>query len=149
MSKKNNFRESHFVIEYVAAGEIKKCYPMSVDSKDKCLATCKSRHVEVISVTKLYPFSTAKNQHNFDLIYSICYNWMCEMERGEREWDDTLYNDLSAMRERAEYFLHMTLPVAWMTWEDLSDAKLLASWAVEHRANKCIENGRPDLVKFC
>lgn len=144
-------RECRFVIEYISpiTGEITKCYPMSVDSKNKCLETNKRKGIETISVKRLYPFSTVKNQHNFDLIISMCYNMMCEMERGEREWDDDVYEALSEMRQDAQECFQLPLPVAWLPYEQLHKAKDLVMIATSRREAACIENGRLDLLKYC
>lgn len=98
---------------------------------------------------KLYPFSTARNQHNFQLISNKCTIIMREMECGEREFNEAEYDRLERMRDRADELFAMPLPVAWLTWEDLKDAKELSAMAINMRAEACVAKGRPDLVTYC
>lgn len=109
---------------------------------------CRDAGFEIVSITKLYPFSTMKNQHNFDLIHSICFNHMCDMESGEIEWDDKTYEALEEMRQDAEEFFTLPLPVAWLPYDKWSRATELARIAVMHRDQRCIEAGRSDLLKY-
>ena len=143
-------RETRFELRYFTKdGYEKVCYPRSVEARDRNLDYCKRNGIEVISVKKLYPFNTMKNQHNFDLISNICFNRMHDMESGEVAWDDKEYDDLAIMREDAQRFFCLDLPVAWLPWEDWKRAKELADNAVIHRQEACIANGRPDLVTYC
>ena len=143
--------EERFEIQYKTTleGEIKYCFPKSKESKDKNLAICRERGYYIVSCCKLYPFNTMKNQHNFDLIHSICFNMMHDMEIGELEWNDEQYEGLEEMKQKAEKFFCLPLPVAWLPYEEWSDAKELAMMAVNHREQTCIENGRLDLLKYC
>lgn len=144
-------RENRYELRYVSPvnGNVTACYPRSEEKKNENIEFCKERGIKVISCKKLYPFSTEKNQHNFEPINNICFNRMHDMESGEIEWDEAEYDRLSEMREKAERFFGLTLPVAWLTWEDWKEAKELASMAVLHRQEACIANGRPDLVTYC
>ena len=143
-------RETRFELTYkLANGTVKTCYPRSEEKRDENLAYCRERGIEVISCRKLYPFNTMKNQHNFDLIHSICFNRMHDMEHGEVAWDGEEYDKLDAMKKDAERFFCLDLPVAWLPWEDWKRAKELSDNAIIHRQEACIANGRPDLVKYC
>lgn len=143
-------RETRYELKYrTKDGYEKVCYPKSEESKDRNLAYCREKGIKVISCKKLYPFSTMKNQHNFDLIHSICYNRMHDMQSGEAPWDDEEYTRLEQMKEDAERFFSLDLPVAWLPWEDWKKANELAQNAIVHRQEACIANGRPDLVTYC
>ena len=127
----------------------KVCYPRSEEKKDANVAKCREAGYKVISIKKLYPFSTERNQHNFMLISNICSNRMHDMLHGEAEYDEAEYERLWELKEKADRFYGLPLPVAWLPWEDLKEARGLAMEAVEHRANACVEAGRPDLVQYC
>lgn len=142
-------RVNKYELRYVTNGQEKVIRFDGDDKKQKNLDACKRNGYRVVSCKKLYPFSTMKNQHNFDLIHSLCFNKMCEMEDGEIEWNDAEYEKLMDMRQKAEEFFTLPLPVAWLTWEDYKDAKELAETAIMHRQDACIRNGRPDLVTYC
>ena len=133
-----------------ADGEvIKRCYPNSEEKRAKNLAICKERGYRVVSCKKLYPFSTEKNQHNFMLIKNICFNRTHEMLSGEIPYNEAEYDRLSALEEKANEYFDLPLPVAWLTWDRWQEARELASMAIEHRMNVCVENGRADLVQYC
>lgn len=74
---------------------------------------------------KKYAFSTAKNQHHFSNISDRCFIRMREMEDGDIPWDSAEYERLEAVRERAEYFFLLPLPVAFLPWEELAEARKL------------------------
>jgi hypothetical protein len=122
------------------------------NSKEKAQANrAKAQELgyKVISLKKLYPFSTMKNQHNFELIHNICMNTMYDMDAGEIPYDNEEYNRLWDMKEKSEEFFCLPLPVAWLPWEKHQEAKKLANMAIMHRQDACIANGRPDLVTYC
>jgi hypothetical protein len=146
---KDMARVNKYELRYVVNGQEKVIRFDGDDKKQKNLDACKRNGYRVVSCKKLYPFSTMKNQHNFDLIHSICFNTMHDMESGEIEWNDAEYEKLMDMRQKAEEFFTLPLPVAWLTWEDYKDAKELAETAIMHRQDACIRNGRPDLVTYC
>lgn len=142
-------RVNKYELKYIANEQEKTIRFDGDDKKQRNLDVCKKNGYKVVYCKKLYPFSTMKNQHNFDLIHSICFNTMSDMEDGEIKWDDAEYERLEKMRQRAEEFFTLPLPVAWLTWEDYKDAKELAETAIIHRQEACIRNGRPDLVTYC
>lgn len=144
-------KEDRFEIRYISlkTGTEKSCYPRSVEKKDEQIAYCKEHGIRIISCKKLYPFSTMKNQHNFELIKNICFNRMHDMISGEIPMDDSEYERLSEMAEQAGEFFCLPLPVAWLPWEEYREANELAQMAIIHRQNACIANGRPDLVPYC
>lgn len=144
-------KEQKWELRYISKKDGKEynCYSNSEEKKNEQLRICKERGIKVIHCKKLYPFSTMKNQHNFELINNICHNTMYDMEAGEIEWNKAEYDRLADLQEKAERFFLLPLPVAWLPWEDWKDAKELASMAVIHRQNACIEAGRPDLVTYC
>ena len=130
-------------------GTVKTYYPKSVEQKDKNIRTCKEKGYKILECVKLYPFNTYANQHNFELIYNICFNTIADMEDGEMPWDDELLDVLEKRRERAGEFRSLPLPVAWLPYKDWAEAKEMATAAILHRQDVCIANGRPDLVTYC
>lgn len=127
----------------------KVCYPKSKEQIEKNKAACVRAGYEFISCKKLYQYNTYRDQHNFELIYNVCYNQMTDMEDGEIPYDNDKYIELEARRDRAAFFRELPLPTAWLTWDEWNEAKEMAAAAREHRANACIENGRFDLVQYC
>lgn len=143
-------KETRYELRYLAAdGTAKVCYPRSEEKRDANLALCKEKGIRVISCKKLYPFSMERNQHNFELIRNICLNTMSDMDSGEIPFDRAEYDRLSDLKEKADRFFCLPLPVAWIPWETYRDAKELATMAILHRQDACIAAGRPDLVTYC
>lgn len=144
-------KEQRWELRYISAkdGTEKVCYPRSEEKKNEQLDLCKQKGITVLSCKKLYPFSTEKNQHNFDLIHNICMNRMNDMFIGEAEWNEEEYDRLESMKEKAEEFFCLPLPIAWLPYDKLAEARELAQMAIIHRQNACIEAGRPDLVAHC
>lgn len=130
-------------------GTIKTYYPTSKEQKNKNYNIFRLRRYKILECVKLYPFNTERNQHNFELIHNICFNDMHDMETGEKPWDEELYDILEKRKERAEYFFCLPLPLAWIPYTELEEAKEMATAAILHRQNACIEHGRPDLVQYC
>ena len=144
-------REEKWELRYISKkdGKEKNCYPRSKANKDEQLRICKEHGSRVIHCKKLYLFSTIKNQHNFELINNICYNTMWDMDHNEIEYNEAEYDRLEAMKEKAERFFCLPLPVAWLPYEDWKDANELANMAIMHRQDACIAAGRPELVALC
>ena len=135
--------------KYEKNGEVKICYPQSKEQIEKNRAICKKNGYKVISVKKLYPFSTMKNQHNFDLIHNIVMNELYDIWHGNKSVPDEEYERLEKARDRSEYFFCLPLPIAWLTWDEWEEANEMAASAIVHRQEACIANGRPDLVTYC
>lgn len=128
----------------------KVCYPRTEEKRDENLEILKGAKYRLVSCKKMYPFDMLNNQHNFELISNICYNRMRDMENGEIPFDDAEYERMEALKSKAErLFCMMNAPVTWLVGEDYRDAKELSMMAINHRMQACIENGRPDLVKYC
>lgn len=128
----------------------KVVYPKSKEQKDNNAKKIRELGYKAISCKKLYPFSTEKNQHNFELISNICYNRIhdiCVM--GEAEEYEGEADKLEAMKEKADKYFCYPLPVAWVTWEEHCEMKELANMAILHRQEACIKAGRPELVTYC
>jgi hypothetical protein len=144
-------KSQRWALRYISKrdGAERICYPQSEEKKNEQLAICKDRGITVLSCRKLYPFSTEKNQHNFDLIHNICMNRMDDMRTGEVAWNESEYDRLDALREKAEKYFLLPAPIAWLPYEELVEARELAAMAVLHRQEACIANGRPDLVAGC
>lgn len=147
------FREQKWELVYgvkTESGEdIRSCRINGEDRKARNLEICKERGYRVVSCKKLYPFSTERNQHNFMLISNICSNRMHDMLMGDLEYNEVEFSRLAELKDKADEFFCLPLPVAWMTWEKHEEAKELAMMAINHRMNVCIEHGRPDLVQYC
>ena len=135
--------------KYEKNGEVKICYPQSKEQIEKNRAVCKKNGYKVLSIKKLYPFSTMKNQHNFDLIHNIVMNELYDIWHGNKSVSDEEYNQLEKARDRSEYFFCLPLPLAWLTWDEWKEANEMAQAAIFHRQEACIANGRPDLVTYC
>ena len=127
----------------------KVVYPRSKEQRDSNAKKIRELGYRAISCKKLYPFSTEKNQHNFELIRNVCANRMHDMDMGEEKYDNAEYIRLMELKEKADKYFCYELTVAWVTWDEHQEMKELSVIAVEHRANTCIEHGRPDLVKYC
>ena len=132
-------REDRYELRYISLkdGTEKRCYPRSKAKRDEQLAICKERGITVVSCKKLYPFSTMKNQHNFELIYNICFNQMGDMEMGDIEWNSEEYDRLAARRDKAGEFRCMELPVVWVPWETFQEMREMAAAAECHRDAAC------------
>lgn len=143
-------RDEYFRLSWIskADGERHSVTCKSREERDRKVAKCKEWGTRY-KCDKLYPFSTNKNQHNFDLIHSICQNTMYDMLHGEAEWDEAEYDRLAELDDKAQEFFCLPLPVAWLPYEKWKDAKELATMACLHREAKCIENGRIDLLRYC
>lgn len=144
-------REERYELRYISrfTGTEKICYPRSTEKKNEQLAICREKGIRVISCKKLYPFSTERNQHNFELIRNICFCARYDMDMADGPVDEAEYSRLLELEEKAERFFCLPLPVAWIPWEDWRDANELATMAIIHRQEACIANGRPDLVTYC
>ena len=132
-------REDRYELRYISlkTGEEKCCDPRSKAKRDEQLAICKERGIKVISCKKLYPFNTMNNQHNFQLIYNICFNEMTDMQDGTEPMNTIEYEKLSARRDKAGEYMCADLPVAWVPWETYIDMKEMALAAECHRDEAC------------
>lgn len=142
-------RENKYKIIYIKNGEEKTCICSGDESKERNLETCKRNNYKVVSCRKLYPFSTIKNQHNFELIHNIAMCELYEIWRDEKKVSDEEYERLNNLKERTEYFFCLPLPVAWLPYEEWKEAKEISQSAIFHRQEACVKNGRPDLVTYC
>ena len=127
---------------------VKSCYPRSEEKKSENIKKCKEQGMEIVSITKLYPFSTMKNQHNFDLIHNIVMNELYEYYDGKKLTEEEVER-LEWLRDKSEKYFSLELPVAWLPWEEWKEAHELSQMAILHRQEACIANGRPDLVTYC
>lgn len=144
-----NNNEQRYRIDYEADGKAKSCYPKSEESKDKNLAICEERGYKVINVTKLYPFSTNKNQHNFMLVQNRCNNIMYEMDMGSIPYNKKEYYRLYDLSKKAERLFCLELPIAWLDGKTYREAKRISQMAINWRIDTCIERGRYDLIQYC
>ena len=142
-------KQQKWQFKYEKNGEVKYCYPQSKEQIEKNREVCKKNGYKVISVKKLYPFSTEKNQHNFDLIHNLAMIELYDIWDGSKKVSDEEYDRLEKMKERSEYFFCLPLPIAWLTWDEWEEANEMAMSAIVHRQEACIANGRPDLVTYC
>ena len=142
-------KEDRYRMKVDRKGEIKYYYPKSKEQKEKNLQICKENGFKVLECVKLYPFNTYANQHNFDLIHTITMNELYDIWNGEKKVGDEEYNRLENLKEQSEKFFCLPLPVAWLPYKEWAEAKEMATAAILHRQNACIENGRLDLVQYC
>lgn len=140
----------HFRITYQKPdSEIEYRHVIGKDKRDERKAQLKEKGYKIVSCRKLYPFSSEKNQHNFELIRNVCMNRIYDIDAGEPMTDEHELERLYDIKEKADKYWRLELPVAWLPWEEIQEARELCAGAIEHRANACIEAGRPDLVKYC
>lgn len=139
----------HFRITYEKDGETAYRDVIGKEKRDERKAQLKEKGYKIVSCRKLYPFSSEKNQHNFELIRNVCMNRIYDMDSGDIPYDGEELERLYQIKEKADKYWCLPLPVAWLPWEEYQEAKELCAGAVEHRANACIEAGRPDLVQYC
>lgn len=141
--------EQRFRIDYEVNGKIKSVYPQSIESKEKNLAICKERGYKVVKTTKLYPFSTNKNQHNFMLVINKCHNKMYDMDLGHIPYNKKEYDRLYELAQKAEELYCLALPVAWVDGKTYREAKRISEMAINFRMDTCIRNNRYDLIQYC
>ena len=142
-------KQDRFRMKIEINGAVKTYYPMSIEQRDRNKEICKQKGYKILECVKLYPFSTEKNQHNFELIHNIVMCELYDIWNGEKKVSDEEYDRLEALRDASEKYFCLPLPVAWIPYKELVEAKELAERAIEHRINACIENGRIDLVQYC
>lgn len=147
-------RQDHFEITYGIPKDgsetIKSIQVTGAEKRDEIKAKIAKYGYRFVSCVKLYPFNMMNNQHNFFLIYNICYNRMDDMETGEIPYDADEYDALEKRRDKAGKFMTMgCAPVVWVPYDTWKDMKEMSTAAIIHRQNACIENGRPDLVTHC
>ena len=131
-------RDERFEFTYInSMGKKKTEQARSKERLNNCLQTCKDLGYEVVGWRKLYPFSTMKHQHNFFLIYNICFNAMNDMEAGDTPWDSDGYNKLVARRDKAGEYMSMPLPIVWVPYDVYRDMKEMATAAICHRDAAC------------
>lgn len=149
MNKEQRWEQRYAVPTAEGNWREKIVYPRSEAQRDANKQKIKECGYKYISCKKLYPFSTMKNQHNFELIHNIAMNELYDIFMDNKKVSDEEIDRLEAMRDRSEYFFLKELPVAWLTWDEWQEANEMAVSAIVHRQNACIENGRPDLVTYC
>lgn len=142
-------KEDRWEFKYEIGGEIKFCYPRSKESIEANRMDCEERGWKVLSVKKVYPFSTEKNQHNFELIRNVCFNRMHDMDMGDIPYDKEAYDKMYGLRERAEQYMGLPLPVAWLPYEQLKEAKEIVAMAHEHRYAANLAAGNYKWLHLC
>jgi hypothetical protein len=143
-------REQRWEMKYLANGQEKYCYPRSEERMKANKQKIKELGYKLISCKKLYPFSMARNQHNFMLISNVCHNRIhdiCVM--GEKEEYNGEIDRLVDLKEKADKYFGYPIPIAWVPWEEHCEMTELATMAITHRQEACVEAGRPDLVSYC
>ena len=144
-------REERWRIEYISPVDGKKrhCFPRSKNKKEEQIELAKEKGIKVLDCQKLYPFSTWKNQHNFMLVKNRCFNIMRDMENGEVPFNDTEYDRLERLYDKASGFMVKELPVTLVTWDEHQKMTEVAMMATEWRMESCIKHGRYDLIQYC
>jgi hypothetical protein len=145
----NQNRELRYKINYVDADGKNKSIVVTGKDKAEKYATAYKEKGYKVTTTKLYPFSTNKNQHNFMLVKNRCYNTMYDMDTGNIPYDKAEYNKLYELSQKADEFFGLPLPIAWLDWKTVREAKKIAQMAVDYRMETCIKNGRYDLLQYC
>ena len=141
-----------FKYETISSDGSKLVKSLVVKSKEKIddlKSQCKKAGYRVVSVKKLYPFSTEKNQHNFMLVDNICKNTMYDMVNGVIPYDNDEYIRLEELHQKAQKYFCYDLPVAWVTWDEHQEMKELSIMAINRRMDTCEKHGRLDLIKYC
>lgn len=140
--------EQRYKIEYEVNGAKKTRTVYTEEDKKEFLNKCKAMGYKA-TATKLYPFSTNKNQHNFMLVINRCNNIMYDMDMGYIPYNKREYDRLYELVEKAEKLFCLELPVAWVDGKTYREAKTISQTAIEYRVNTCIERNRYDLIKYC
>jgi len=142
-------KEERWEFRYNNGEQNKVCYPRSKESIEDNRAYCREKGWKVLSVKKVYPFSTEKNQHNFELIHNVCFNRMHDMDMGEIPYNEQAYDRMYELRDKADKFRGLPLPVAWLTWEELKEAKEIVAMAHEHRYAANLAAGNYRWLHLC
>ena len=142
-------RELQYRITYIDRDGDECGYRVSESKKDAALASFAAKGIKVARVEKLYPMNTEKVQHNFALIHDASFNRMSDMRNGEIPMDDAEYDRLSRLFNLSGDLMLLDLPVAWLTGNELAEARMVSAMAVEHRMGACINAGRMDLLQYC
>lgn len=142
-------REQRWRLTYETTDGVVRTVDIREEQRERSLARLERNGYKKLKMVKLYPFSTEKNQHNFELIHNICFNALYDMEMGDKPYDSAEYDRLEDLKDRSERYFLEALPIAWVPWEQWKDMKELANMAIMHRQDACIANGRPDLVAYC
>ena len=142
-------KQERWEFRYIREGAEKVVFPKTKEQIEKNRDICKRNGFKVVSVKKMYPFNTERNQHNFMLISNVCANRMHDMDMGEIAYNAAEYERLESMKEQADKLFCADLPLAWFTWDDWKAAKELSELAIQHRMDKCIEAGHAEWVRYC
>lgn len=142
-------KEDKWEFKYEQDGRTRYCYPTSKEMIERNRERCKENGWTVVSVKKVYPFSTERNQHNFELIRNVCFNRMHDMDMGDIPYDEQAYDRMADLRERAEQYMGLPLPVAWLPYEQLKEAKEIVAMAHEHRYAANLAAGNYRWLHLC
>ena len=88
--------------------------------------------VKIVNGEKRYPFSMLKYGHNIELAYNHLKIAVCEMEMGDREWDDKTVESLEVLSDLYEKAI--CCPIYWATGKEYGLLKEYSEWAEWHRA---------------
>ena len=144
-----NYAEQRYKIEYTYNGINKTVIAKTTEEKERIHNICKKDGYNLNKTTKLYPFSTNKNQHNFMLVMNRCNNKMYDMDMGYIPYNKKEYDRLYELAQKAEKYYCLELPIAWVDGRTYGEANRIAHTAIEYRVNTCINNDRYDLLKYC
>ena len=129
-------RQNVFKITYIRNGSERVHYARSIEEKNKDLQYIRE-HDTLVSCKKCYPINMEKNQHNFLLVYNICFNIMSDMDDGDIPFDGEKYDELYERREKAEEFMNsygmFNSQISWFTWNEYKEAKEMIAFACMHR----------------
>ena len=110
--------------------------------KDSIMASIKAKGYKV-TCQKCYPFSMAKNGHNFFLIYNMCVRKLYEIQDGDVQADAAEIARLEELKERAGRFqTAYSGPVAWVPWTVYQQMQEMANSAILQRDAMNAAHGR-------
>lgn len=148
-------KEERYCFTYVKDGETKTIYPRSREACEKNLEICNQKGYEYLGCQKLYPFSMIKNGHNIELWLNRTYLIINAYYTGDKEDEyfpsdvsDTYIENLENKRRYVEDNIWGS-GIVWLPYKDWQLANEISEWAVNDRAQKCIESGRLDLLQYC
>lgn len=103
---------------------------------------------------KKYPFSVQKHAHDIEFRMNRVWIILREMEQGDIQWDEKMYDNLTAHMEELQELLDAVMyngdgRIAYLTGKQIGLAKDCIAWASDVRANTLIKNGKTEYLLYC
>lgn len=103
---------------------------------------------------KKYPFSVQKQAHDIEFRKNRVWCILRDMESGEIQWDEQMYDSLQAHLEDLRDLLDAILfggdgRIVYLTGKQIGLAKDCVAWASDVRANTLIANGKTEYLPYC